>query len=211
MPKDLVDMASFDADISVPINGDVRSAFTVEPAFQALANRTRYLLDRVTSAATGNKIIIPLVAAKASRFDFGVAAESSSNSDRGTWWQSDITDAGYLWIPIPHILGASITALTARVHGDFATNGPRPALPATMPKLTLWRSDGSAATSVASQTDSSADVPSYEAAHTIAITGINEAFSADNTLWIEFNGEFDAGANDLADALALFRITAAIQ
>lgn len=47
MAHPLTDADVFPPDVSVPDDGDDRNAASVEPAFQALANRTRYLLERL--------------------------------------------------------------------------------------------------------------------------------------------------------------------
>lgn len=45
MAKILTDVSTFSADVTVPEGGDARTAVSVEPAFQKLANRTRYAKD----------------------------------------------------------------------------------------------------------------------------------------------------------------------
>jgi hypothetical protein len=50
MPENLTEANAFDANVSVPLDGvDRRTALSLRPAFQALANRTRNLLNRLTA------------------------------------------------------------------------------------------------------------------------------------------------------------------
>lgn len=51
MSTTLTETSSFDASIVVPAGGDARNAASVNPAFQKLANRTRYLLDGFANGA----------------------------------------------------------------------------------------------------------------------------------------------------------------
>jgi hypothetical protein len=53
MAKILNEVDAFSADITVPEDGDPRNAASVEVAFQALANRTRYLNNRLAYASYG--------------------------------------------------------------------------------------------------------------------------------------------------------------
>lgn len=52
MAHNLTEIASYFANVSVPDGGDARTAASIEPGFQSLANRTKYLKARVD--ALGN-------------------------------------------------------------------------------------------------------------------------------------------------------------
>lgn len=47
MPKTLVDVDSFDIDVSIPTDGDSRNSASVESAFQKLVNRSRNSKNRL--------------------------------------------------------------------------------------------------------------------------------------------------------------------
>lgn len=52
MPEILTEADEFTAEVVVPEDGDERDADSIAPAYQALANRTRNLLNRITALAT---------------------------------------------------------------------------------------------------------------------------------------------------------------
>lgn len=49
MPTVLTDVNQFDATITVPVDGDVRNAASVQVAFQSYANRTRWLYNQLAN------------------------------------------------------------------------------------------------------------------------------------------------------------------
>ena len=53
MSKNLVDVSTYDAAITVPADADARNAASVETAFQSLANRSLNLADRCGGAGAG--------------------------------------------------------------------------------------------------------------------------------------------------------------
>ena len=49
MPQNLVDVSQFDAAVTVPVDGDVRNAASVQTGFQNVANRTRYISNLIAN------------------------------------------------------------------------------------------------------------------------------------------------------------------
>jgi hypothetical protein len=60
MPANLTDVDTFTSPIVVPVGGDARTVSSIEPAFQALANRTLRLKNRVDTLAGSRTKLIPL-------------------------------------------------------------------------------------------------------------------------------------------------------
>ncbi len=54
MPKQLTDVSTFTAEITVPVNSDPRNAESVEAGFQGLANRTKHLRDNAVNGDASN-------------------------------------------------------------------------------------------------------------------------------------------------------------
>jgi hypothetical protein len=84
MPENLIDVALFQT-VSVPEGGDVRSAASVKTPFQQLANRSRYLLERLdaivfgyfmaTNAGNGAGDLVPITGTPISSDGFIVTAD----------------------------------------------------------------------------------------------------------------------------------------
>ena len=55
MPKNLTDASTYSSPIAVPVDSDPRNAASVETPFQQLANRTKYLADRVGGSGGGSE------------------------------------------------------------------------------------------------------------------------------------------------------------
>lgn len=49
MPTNLSDVSTFTSPVAVPADGDARNAASVQTPFQALANRTKWLYDKITN------------------------------------------------------------------------------------------------------------------------------------------------------------------
>lgn len=129
---------------------------------------------------------------------------------RQLWVQSDITSAGQLVIPFtPQIDRATLDRVEVIVDGNGGGTG-HGALPAVMPTAQLWfNTTAAAATSVGSGTDGSASVAAYEVAHAVVIgPGLAHQILHSNgrNYFLTVTGE--AGANSVANALALCQITA---
>ena len=70
MPTNLTDVSTFTDPVAVPVDSDPRNAASVETPFQALANRTRYLLNQIETAGA---LIVHLSPAAGLQESFGVS------------------------------------------------------------------------------------------------------------------------------------------
>ncbi len=166
-----------------------------------LADRTTYVRDGVPGKAASLAVKVPLAPAEnaSARFEFSAAY----------WRQLDVTTAGRLIFPVPTTVKGKITSVTARIHGHIGGVG-HAGLPATKPKLLLWRIDPALTlTVVASATDAPANLAAYETAHNLSITGLSAAIVAGQEYFIQFEGE--TGANSSALDLTLSSIEVTIE
>lgn len=102
-----------------------------------------------------------------------------------------------LWFELDVPSGAQLTSVAAYLKGA----GAHSALPATMPKLELFKQSDSGSgpirTTVFSVTDSSANAAAYDAHHVISAVGLTEAIQRNTYLYkLRITGE--AGANALS-------------
>lgn len=132
MPKILTDVDTFSADVTVPEDGDARNAASIEPAFQKLSNRTRYLKNIADVAAVTDEPntfssdqtapnwlhATPKTQTRMKgRFSHGISPDGKWAWDtaEGAWTSND--SLGSLMIPIgPDILvpGATLTEFSVR-------------------------------------------------------------------------------------------------
>jgi hypothetical protein len=138
-------------------------------------------------------------------FSYGIGPDTARfvyvSGARYGWLQADTTDGGGLvWhIDVPERL--KVTGVTAYVRGNDGGAGHGGALPQFVPSLIMIRQplDGSAGTLIHSADDPSTG-GTYDAFHTIQITGINEQFAASQSevpgeqCIIGLNGESGTGA-----------------
>jgi len=192
MPTNITDVDEFTAPVQAPANGDLVEGPTPELGMQDLANRTRWLKNRIVGANSGDALLIPFAALSnvSSRFSFsGVAGPLG-------WTQTDVTDAGAIYFDISPVLPlqGTLTTVVAQVAGGPGHTGT---LPSIVPILSVFKQTGSlaGATTLGSQADTSADGTAYELYHSIPVTGLAEAFDhADgNRYYARLEGE--AGTN----------------
>ncbi len=103
MPLPLTEADAYTADVTVPEDGDSRNAASVEGPFQALANRTEYLLRRgrsaayhVTASGVGAGATLTLTTQRQST-GFSVAANAVTVPAAGVYLalvQAEVTDDG---------------------------------------------------------------------------------------------------------------------
>lgn len=119
----------------------------------------------------------------------------------GTWLQTSVTSPiAYIPFSVPE--GVKILEVEAVVDGNAGGTG-HGALPATMPKIILYRLDyeTGAPVSLGDVTDPSASVAAYHLVHKIQITGLSELTSRQRSYVVQVSGE--QGANSAVDALML--------
>lgn len=137
-----------------------------------------------------------------------VLGDALSNANarftRGTdfkadWSQTDVTDAGELVFRVPILLATARELDTVRL-AVYPDVGPRAALPTTMPGFVFGYRNLATGVDVtlATVTDASASVATYETCHWIEASGIGHAYApvyGFRQYWIAISGEADAGAN----------------
>lgn len=200
MAHGLTESDTFDATVTVPDDGDTSNVNSVNTAFQALANRTNYLRNRLFGGGSPVNVPLAFIENASSRFIFR----------QGKWSQGDVTDGGGLWLPLP-FTGGSCTGVIVSVNGDWLSAGTHAGLPATMPAVELFKSDGTASalpTSLGSQSDTSGSVGAYEATHDIELTISAESITDDVALWVKVTGE--ASTNALAGRLGVLGLKAKV-
>ena len=146
MPKDLTDSSTFTAPVSVPVDSDPRNAASVETPFQALANRTRYLLNQIETDGALEVELSPISGVQGetgiSAWDYGagVGAPSVDSAANGSELYFDL--AKYL----PD--GATITDIDVMVtEGAARSLGSRMSVSLQVSTPT-WTGGGSTATTL---------------------------------------------------------------
>lgn len=202
MAKTLVESNEFTADITVPEGGDARTAASIEPAFQRLTNRSKFLKERIPGVAASYRVEIPLAVIQNTNGRF--------TGNGSGWFQSDVTSGGPLYIVIPRFPEGKIDELHVLVAGGVGHAG----LPGTKPSIGLFRwnatpGDPAVGSSYAGvvggvyQSDPSASVAAYEAVHLISQTGLNYTPDANELIQLVIWGE--SGANALANQFRAVR------
>ena len=125
----------------------------------------------------------------------------SPDSDGGApieinWTQRLVgTGSHYIHFGLTNMIkGATLTGVTLGLFPVVATRG---GLPATLPRLTLFRHDATSKTTVAlgQVTDAPGSVGAYEAQHALTLSGLSDVVGNGSTYSVQFRGEADAGAN----------------
>jgi hypothetical protein len=122
--------------------------------------------------------------------------------------QTNVGSAGDLVFPITHRPShGNLQAVTVYIDGN-GVGGAHSSLPATMPRARVeYINTTASVTSGTYATDSSANVATYDAAH--AITALAPAFIPTDESFIAYvRIQGETGANSLASALRVFRVTA---
>lgn len=182
---------AFPANVPVIDDGDTCSNSEHGATAQALADRTKYLANRIAGAVAAVKIYYP-----------ASHAEVGSNAD-WDWGFSNsriaaignTTAPQVLRIPLHLPPAGKITAIGALVNGGTGHAG----LPAGMPAITLFKDPFSTSTTPslvtgATAIDASASLVAYEAQHLIEVTGLTYAIEAGMTYEMRVNGESSTNA-----------------
>lgn len=198
----LVPVDAYAANVTVPDDGDAKSAASVEVPFQALTDRVHHARTRLVESV-GGVLPIPLVASAniGARF----TAWYSAGIPLTPWWQSSVADAGNLVIPIANRIGCQMTQIELRCTG-LLTAGAHAGNVGTMPAISLYSVDsaaGGASALVATQIDPTTVAGgTYEVMHSITLAGLASTFNATTTFFLTITGE--AGANAAADKFGIY-------
>jgi hypothetical protein len=183
---------------SLPNNGETGTWWSVyEAFFQQLADRTLALFQGSMSGdGTASKTVSVRLHATFNTSSRFTAVDSSNHQ---YYQQTDVTSAGGLKFPLePLPPGAKIISVKAR----FAGTG-HSALPATLPKITLYEVEDLTDTEVVTATDAPANVAAYEVLHTLSATA-NVVVDPLKYYHVKFEGETGANAEISLDLVGIF-------
>lgn len=176
-------------------DGDALDGTNHATEMQTVANRTRFLLNRVHGAQTDDPIrfpfiVMPLATGAGALGKWGFMASGSANAI----CQADVGAAYPIYLELTHPKEVTLTELSVTVCGASGHG----ALPGTMPMLKLYRQDpgsSGAPTLVDSQVDTAASTGAYEVPHSITLSGLSETLTHDggSKFYVELDGE--GGAN----------------
>lgn len=211
MPTAVVDADTFTATINVPNDGEAANQASLLTNFvQGLANRTTNIRKGVPGIAPSMVYRIPIAAShnnSGARF-----SKPTAGNDPIVWVQSSVADAGGLSFELPLQAVGTISRVAVRVDGNGGgfSHGGFPV--GTMPRIKLFRTtndSGLTSTQIGSTAiDGSGTVGAYETPHFIEITGQSQVISANFGYFVVLEGE--AGANSVANALALYWVEVTI-
>jgi hypothetical protein len=228
MPTNIVEVDTYTATIQVPNDTEDANQSSLKDTFvQALANRTnRHKLHKLGDGVTSVTEALTVDGAGAITYSAGkwpglssrvitriqdtfggFSSASWSRNSNGLWVQLTANTDEVLF-PLNNLIdGASLTSVIVRVDGDLAGGGSHGGLPATMPRLTVYRrDDGASLTQLGQATDSSSSVGAYDAAHEITVSGLTDTIDEAKPYFASLRGE--SGANSIAAAFALIHLRA---
>lgn len=202
MPGNITDSDTFSDPIVHPTDGDAVNGAGIELVAQGLANRTRWLLNRILGATAQTIIVPPIPAAQEGEY-FATASMPADTTD-GAMLQSGVPGSDPICkcflVGLPRT--GTITGVRANVFGAWAS-AVHGALPSSMPSIQLWKMNaqsGALAQVGSTATDTSANVAAYEVAHQLSIASISQTIEG-FVFFVLVRGEDDTNA--LADSFAV--------
>ncbi|MGB0963973.1 MAG: hypothetical protein ACPGVY_14905 [Mycobacterium sp.] len=197
MATNLTESDTFDASVPIPDNGDAVAEGGLQNMAQALANRTQYLKDRIR----GDTVSVP--------FSVSISIVGFTMVNASILQNSATNPSIAFFLDLPE--KGTLTALTALVAGDVsggsAHSGGLPGLPG----MIVSHMDAASTpvpTALSHVQDSSASAAAYDAAHTIAKTGLSIALSPTTKFTAVIDGE--TGGNYVANKFTVLGFTADI-
>ena len=185
--------------IDVPEGTDVVNIADVTAALEKLRDGAEFTrLNGNATVAAVNRCL-PLMNAV---IDTTIAAAPYWYFTNRVVIQGDTTGAAVLWLELDLPAGVTITQLLLTVDGNGG-GANHSSLPATLPAVSLIivNPNSGAAFTTDTQSDTSANLAAYEAAHFIQLD-VTRVVAADRRHLIKIQGE--TGANSVAASLALF-------
>lgn len=214
MTQNITELDQFDATVSYPSPGESVTAASQLLPLQPLANRTRYIKNRIDLFDPVALAGVPGISAGPLVFRVRLGApylaDFTTDWSKGayvTYSQASVATAVSIVFEPQFLPVGQITDFKIGLSHPVGGHG---SLPATMPRFLLLKRAVAATgspTTIADVTDSSASVGAYEAYHEVAATGLTETLSVGNVYILLINGE--AGANSIA-GLAIHGATCTI-
>lgn len=204
MPVNIVPVDTFAANFQAAADGDAVSQAIRVGVMQEYADALTYLRNR-SIEALGGVFQVPIA-------PVGLYYAAAAWVQRWGWdpvnnglVNHSVAGVDEIAIPIPPLIDTSFSDITIRVDGDAGSGGPHVGLPASMPRITLYRLDATAGTltNVGNQVDPSAGIGAYDVIHSITYTpGAAQIIDSDTSYFLSVRGE--SGANSIALALVMF-------
>lgn len=182
-------------------SGDVPGILT---PVQALANRTKYIEDRVLGVGA---LLTQSIGMTPLNSPTGWTWSSTAGAGAVVWVQSNVASAVEFWVALsPPInkVGATINRVILSVIGDLAGGGAHGGvLPTAKVKLALIQQTfaNAAFTVVNETTDTSGTAATYEAIHTFATATVSHTLVDGSAYYVRVRGE--TGGSAIANALAI--------
>lgn len=126
------------------------------------------------------------------------------------WLQTSAGGTGIgaeLYIPLDVFLGSTLDSVSVNLTGGYGPGAPHGALPGNMPIMEVCQVNSATGTRtvLGSITDTSPNVPAYEATHTLTVSGLAVATLATFQYQVRITGE--GLPNSLDDKLAVLGVT----
>jgi hypothetical protein len=185
------DDTNYPTNITIPSDGDDKSATSVNPGLEGLADRTASIAKRAALSDLGT--VIRPVSSLAWIFDSSGSPSWTRNGGLKLT-QVDIDALGpepngfHVILQLPH--GSTLVSVFACIKGHSG----HAVLPVLLPGFTVFKqriNTGAARVSIGTGGDTSANVAAFEAVHSID-AAVNEVIdNSINAYWIAFTGERD--------------------
>lgn len=191
MPQNVTETETWTSPLSAVADGDAVNAATWLAAIQGYANRLKFIGARLYGSAA-DVMPVPLVCLNALTTSWFYGQNLGALT---TGVAQQATGSAFVAIfELPLLKKATLTNVRVVLVGAAA----HPALPATMPKIRLYRQAtgvNTAPVQIGSDaTDGSASTAAYQAAHEVALTGLSETIGVGYRYLLWVYGETGANA-----------------
>jgi hypothetical protein len=207
MSHALTEVASIAGTVVVPDDGDLEDGASVEVPFQALTNRTKYLIQETPGATNWSQVNLPICNGAPVGVPGGLGDAWHLLGGPGPYWLEHDKSAGNKWaidVCLPPLV--TITQVKLWCNGSLVGGG-HGALPATMPLVRFIElSTTLTANYTQTQSDTSANVAAYDVNHNITLT---VSRLADPALRYAIEIEGEQGANSINDSFGFTALTVA--
>jgi hypothetical protein len=195
MASPIVEVDTYGATVVTPDDGDLASAASINTYMQTVSDRTNFLKNRSVAAGGvpgASRIYVTPIQSG------GSAIDAEYNMTNNGIVQIALSGV-FVYFAVPHLPGAKFSGIGFSCKGGSGHGG---SLPGTLPKLQLYKNDGTAGTSVVSLDDDSVDGTAYELAHEVTGTFTQETMTDSDSYMFRWQGE--SGANSFV-SLNLYR------
>ena len=208
MSQNITDVSAFTDPLTEAADGDQVSGAVRLTHMQKVANRTRWLADNVPGLGADARVVIPVIPG----YPVPTVRHAVGYINSALCMlQTDVTDAGAViyTLQFPCAQPSSAVSAITGVRFDFYVGSGRGSLPATLPKLTLYRQIATAAAApeaLESRQMTAANLAAYEVG-AVSLTFImsgDRTISSDYNYFLNWEGETGGGA--AVNKLGLMRL-----